>query len=426
MPNFSVLPPFGVGTLAAARGKFGKSVATAPVFIPVMRVFATIRLSLNGETGRKIPLRGKTPTMKFAPVFNTLRLFVLMIAIASICTGFTGCTIVGRTIGEFNNAVHVRQQEWRDLARIREDTREELAKQREVARKEAAERDVQEALIASKRQQLEAQFCQANQEALERRVKSNIRETVESKVAFNVVQGLEVGELEVDMEALKKLIEEREQPPPEALERPREALAKKPCECCDRPCGCKLGLLRRLCPHCRNKPCEAKQSCGGSEALTKEEKCGGPEALTRAEQEPLRRPLRPTEIPLKLPVRLSFGMEQPAMEAARIRREVPGGPPEALKRPPCDGNGAPCDAPGCPVHGSRTGNTQRPAVPPEYQDPPVPVAEPIDSVRQSTPMPPIEGTQVGFFHYPKNGFFWHRPDLESSSETFRPARWWNP
>ena len=48
-------------------------------------------------------------------------------------------------------------------------------------------------------------------------------------------------------------------------------------------------------------------------------------------QEPL---LRPTEIPLKLPVRLTFGMQQPRIEAVRVRREPVMGPPpaEALER----------------------------------------------------------------------------------------------
>ncbi len=358
--------------------------------------------------------------MNSVTILNTLRQFVLLLTILSVGTVHTGCTVAGRYVGEFHDAVQIRRHEWRELSRIREDTREELAKQREEARRVAAERDIQEALVAARRQQLEAELCQARQEALERHVTGQFQESLESKVAFNVVHGLEVGELEVDMEELKRLIEEREQQPPEALEKPPEPLKKKPCECCDRPCGCKVGLVRRLCPHCRLKPCEAHQPCN----VTREEDCGGPEALTRAEQEPLRRPLRPTEIPLKLPVRLSFGMEQPYMEAARIRREIP----EALRKPPeyepCD-NGAPCDEKGCPVHSPHAGGPQRPAVPPEMKDPPVPVADPIDSV-QSLPPTSIDGTRVGFVPFSAGEFFSQRPRPDEPSETFMPARWLSP
>ncbi|MFM7070815.1 MAG: hypothetical protein ACKO38_03345 [Planctomycetota bacterium] len=193
-----------------------------------------------------------------------------------------------------------------DLARIRHDTRDKLADQREETRRIESDRVLEEAKLNAERQQLEAEFCHANQEALKERLRSNIKETVESKVAFNLQQGMEIGELEVDVEELQELLKNREKQPPSP---PEPLRGKPPCECCDQPCGCRPGLLRRLCSHCREKPCEA------------EKKCGGPEALTRLEEQPLRQPLRPTEIPLKLPVRLTFGMQQPSMEQARIRRQ---------------------------------------------------------------------------------------------------------
>lgn len=251
---------------------------------------------------------------------------LLLATAASIFSFLSGCAAINQHLAGLSDAVLIHVQEKRELADIRHDTREALAEQREEARRIAAERTINEAQIAAERERLELEFCQANQEALHRRVKENIRQTVESKVAFNIEHAMEVGELEVDVEALKKVIEQREQeaqitPPP----------VKPSCPCCDRPCGCGQGVIRRHCPRCCHKPCEA------------EKKCGGPEMLTRLEQEAVRRPLRPTEIPMKLPVRLTFGFQQPEMEAARIRRV----PHEAITRPcdRCPGGNCQCDSP---------------------------------------------------------------------------------
>ena len=238
-------------------------------------------------------------------------------ALAAVAAGGSGC----RHVAGAYNATLIRAQEWHDLARIRQDTRDELAAQREEARRVAAQQEVEAARLAAERQRLEAEFCQANQEALQQQVRANVRDVLESKVAFEVEHGLEVGELEVDVEQLQELLKKRQ----EELRRPPQPIRRPPCACCDQPCGCEPGLIRRLCPHCRHKPCEAEQ------------KCGGPEALTQIEQQPLKQPLRPAEIPLKLPVRLTFGVQQPEMEAARIRKQ-----PilqEQLRRPcphPCD------------------------------------------------------------------------------------------
>lgn len=264
---------------------------------------------------------------------RSARLGICSAAIAVIATGGTGCTTVAGWFSGATNAVAVRAKEHQDLAEIRRDTRDELADQREQARKEAAEQEIQAAKLAAERTRLENAICQANQEALQRKVKENLRDKVESKVAFNVEQGLEVGELEVDMKELEAIIEQRKNEPPPSKE-PPEAV-KRPCTCCDAPCGCEPGLLRRLCPKCRNKPCEA------------EKKCGGPEALTRLEQEPMRRPLRPTEIPLKLPVRLTFGMQNPEVEAVRTRKELP---PSITQEPVQRDCVEPCDKGQCPQH----------------------------------------------------------------------------
>ena len=143
---------------------------------------------------------------------------------------------------------------------------------------------------------------------------------------------------------------------------------KQPCPCCDQPCGCEPGLRRRHCPRCRHKECEA------------EEKCGGPEALRKLAQEPLKRPLRPAEIPLKLPVRLTFGMHGPEMEAAKIRRTP--NIPEALTRQ-CDRCGNP--NPGCDCHLKPAGEAMN-RVSPTFPAP-VQTSTPINDNPQAPPKP---------------------------------------
>ncbi len=234
--------------------------------------------------------------------------------------------MVGQRISEMNSAILTHTQEYQELSRIRKDTDRQLAEERAKERRLAAERDIELARIAAERARTEIELCQANQEAQRERLRSNIREVVESKVAFDVRQGLTVGELEVDVDKLKELMAQREQQPQRIAPQPQ----REPCQCCDRPCGCEEGLRRRHCPRCRNKPCEA------------EKKCGGPETLAQLEQQPQRAPLRPAEIPMKLPVYLSFGFQNPAIEGARIRHQPPIGFQPQIEGHPCDHDGKPC------------------------------------------------------------------------------------
>jgi hypothetical protein len=229
-----------------------------------------------------------------------------------ICT--TGCASIGTHLAELCDAIYVRADEAREMSRIRQETREELAALREEERRLAAEQAVAQARLDAQRTQMEMEFCRADQEALRQHVKSNIRDTLESRIGIDVVQGLEVGDLEVDVESLKQVLEQREREP---LTQP----IREPCDCCDKPCGCQPGIIRRLCPQCRHKPCEAEKTCGR-------------DAYEQLARQPIRRPLRPAEIPLKLPVRLTFGMQNPQVEKARIRREPLVREP--FRQGPCD------------------------------------------------------------------------------------------
>jgi hypothetical protein len=289
----------------------------------------------------------------------------------------SGCAGVGQRIEGWCYGLSAWSQEKHDLADIRQDTRVALAEQEQEAMRLAAQRDVEQARLAAERQQLEMEFCRANQEALQRRMKSNVRETVESKVAFNVEQGLEVGELQVDVEELQALLKRREEQPPT----PELPLRKKqPCSCCDAPCGCEPGLIRRNCPRCRHKPCEAEVTCGG------------PEALARLEELPVKRPLRPAEIPMKLPVRLNFGFQQPEMELARVRRvpnvELP------LERGPCNR----CTEPGgqCPYPCAQPAGQSAAGLNPTYDyQQPVPTTTPtVDPSIGPPPVPDAEARRL--------------------------------
>jgi len=297
-----------------------------------------------------------------------------VIAAALLVTCTSGCTVLQR----WGNALFVHVEESHDLARIRHDAIQELSDQVIEERRLAAQREVELARYEAERRQMERDFCLANEQALQERLRSNVRQKLESKVAFNVTQGLEVGELEVDTEKLKELLTEREKQPPTS------PIQEKPkcCPCCDQPCICGSGFLRRFCPHCCQKPCEAEKSCGG------------PEALNELEKQPFRQPLRPAEIPLKLPVYLTFGMQQPLVESARIRQQPVLPPRENVRQPcpyPCtEPSGMPCVTPVNP--GPLPAGSDSPPLPtgwPRFQpkaepnpSAPVPIADPTEQARQ--------------------------------------------
>lgn len=229
-----------------------------------------------------------------------------------IVTSSSGCaTVSQRLAGVFETAsIKTRQQQ--ELASIRQDTRERLSQSTSDVRRAEAQREIELARFDAERRQIEVDICVQKQEDQHEHLKNQLKQSIESQIAFKAEHGLEVGELEVDIEELQKLIdkkkEEQNNPPkpPEDQHGP-----KTPCSCCDRPCGCRPGLIRRLCPHCRNKPCEAERDCGG------------PDKVAELQREPQRQPLRPAEIPLKLPVKLSFGVQQPQLVQTNIKRRPP-------------------------------------------------------------------------------------------------------
>ena len=232
------------------------------------------------------------------------------VAIAVLSVTLSGCMGFPLTLSGGLEAMAIRRAERAQLRQLRAETREQLSEERIDARRLQSERSLQLAREELATQQYEAEFCLANQEALREHVESQFQEQVRSRVQFDVTQGLEVGELEVNLEELKKLIEQREKEQEQQQQLPQ--LPQEPsCACEEKVCGCQPGLVKKNCPKCR------KLSCG----CPKEPDCGGPEALRQALQQQVRRPLKPTEIPMMLPVRLTFGMRNPEVAETRITRE---------------------------------------------------------------------------------------------------------
>lgn len=297
-----------------------------------------------------------------APRITTISLVVL-IQVTTL-----GCVSVGERLRTCYEAVLIRVDTRDKLADIREETREQLADTRAETMQVEAERERQRLAMEMQQKQLEMEFCQANREELQDQVQRQIQENIRSKIAFNVTHGLDVGELEVDLPELEKLIEDRKKPPP-----PRQPF-REDCGCEKQECGCEPGLQRRHCHRCRHRPCPCR----------KELDCGGPEAYRQALREPERQALRPAEIPMKLPVRLSFGMESPQVEETRIRRQPVLGPPrEPYRDVPCDRPDCDkCKAGHCPIP---SGEAIQPPTPIVDEARLWPQAEPPAQVASSTP-----------------------------------------
>ncbi len=257
---------------------------------------------------------------------RSAKVYTIVLFLSTV--SMTGCA----TVGNMYETALMHMQKRNDLAGIRQDTREELAEQRKEAAQLAAERDLQAAKIDAEQKQMEMEFCKMNREAQRQALKRQVQDTLQSKVAFNVTQGIEVGELEVDVDALQELLKQREQQRQD--DGPPRVPQRSDCGCDFKECGCAAGRQKRFCFDCRHKSCSSCQKGGKPD----EDDCGGPAAMRQAMHAP-RKPLRPAEIPMKLPVKLSFGMENPEVEEARIRRQPitgPGIPREAQVGGPCD------------------------------------------------------------------------------------------
>jgi hypothetical protein len=282
---------------------------------------------------------------------------IVLFTAAVTCTLSTGCMHLSQLVSNVHRSAAIRMENHRELSKLKLETNADLAAEKQEAKQLAAERERQQLRASLAQQKLEMQFCQLNQQAQ----RARIRDDVHSKVAFNVVQGLEVGELEVDVEQLQQLLDQRKQEQQNVTMSPQiGGPTQKSCVCDSRHCGCYPGRLKRDCSACAQKACDCP----------KQNDCGGPAALQTAMQQGPR-PLKPTEIPLKLPVRLTFGMQNPRVEQTQI---MPGLPYSPQMGPPVEQQQQ--------QKGPYYGPTQKDAHVSQADAPPVPVATPI-------PVPPV-------------------------------------
>ena len=169
----------------------------------------------------------------------------------------------------------------------------------------AAEREEEIAELETRRQALKAE-----QELHRENLRNQTQESLQSKLSLNFDQSVRVGQLQVNTEQLKALIDQRE--------KDHQALSKFYDEMEER--------RRELLLQQNRKKLEEALSRGDAKAAEQAlADCSQPrpEALRPAQalKQPLQRPILPTEIPLMLPVTLAVGMENASITETRVRRQ---------------------------------------------------------------------------------------------------------
>lgn len=203
-----------------------------------------------------------------------------------------------------------------------------------------------EALLAE--QQLLRELCKREHEAdlacqdAEARMKLKAREPryqekLKSQLELTVGQAIQVGQLQVDAEKLKKLMGDRDKEHQLLLSAWKELEDQRRAD------------LRREKLKEASEALQDGDECAARAALRS---CAAPliEKLKdrAALREPLKQPILPTEIPLMLPVNLVVEMDNPTIEKSEIQR-IPLRQPEALREcQPEDGRESLKDGDCCP------------------------------------------------------------------------------
>ncbi len=311
-----------------------------------------------------------------------LRTFTIVLALAVLSTS-SGCSTLVSLLAGATQRMETWQKDRAEFREAEQETRQEFREVEREALKAQREAELQERqlLVAS-----EKACIDSRREAL----REQFRESVRSKVTFDVDHHLRVGQLQVDADKLKKLLEEKDK---EHLERQkfidelnkeaeaayreelrtysREKLrARLQAPVCGREefrdkCDCACGTCagKGGCDDCGKDACSCgkhhkKSHCDECKKKWHRhhckhcDKCGGPgrEPLQQLPKAPVRQevkqPLLATEIPLMLPVSIELGMEQPKLEGAEVRKQPLvdlGAPREPFRDAPCDA----CGQKGC-------------------------------------------------------------------------------
>lgn len=303
--------------------------------------------------------------------------------VAAVLLGSTGCT---SAIAHVNRTTE-RLLHWQN-------ERQEYREIEHQARMEALDAEQQSAAAAAAKaqnKQFAAQVsCEANTQRQTEALREQVQETVRSRIGLDVDQQFQIGQLQVDTEKLKKLLDERKKLEDEQkklvdeankqlqdkykadlkeyINRPRlqakacepepEVVVCPPQSCCCKPgcgpCGpCQVAA-------CEPGPCCCKPNLGPCPSCVKKKKKKGPcetevpPIPTAPLQDVAKAPLLATDVPFMLPVTLSLGMNNPRIEDTRVRREPlmdiaprpvreplrenlvgPGGPCGSCQHSPC-------------------------------------------------------------------------------------------
>lgn len=285
---------------------------------------------------------------------------VLMAMVGCLVMSNLGCVVV-RRVGAF---IETRKEMCATRADIY-DAKTDLCVEQQKLQQDACAAQAQMELEKCRAQfQQELAEMRAGMELQKEEVRGQFRERLRSNLALNLDQHVEVGQLQVNTEQLKQLIEERDKEHKDAsqlyerLEDSRRAKLRENM----------LEAARQALDAGDPEKCRTiMQSCACGNYLPLNGDCSQPiqQKLTQREamKEPVKQPILPTEIPLMLPIKISVGMDSPSIQNARVQQLRVREPMKECQ--PCDQ----CSAynPKCPTCNSvaKAALSPIPPIPPE-------------------------------------------------------------
>lgn len=241
-------------------------------------------------------------------------------------TSGTGCATTAQYMSHWAESADARTKQRAEFRDIEQEARKMALESERAARMAELEKD---------------------RECLQRKTEESVR----SKLAFNVDQKFDVGQLQVNQDELERLMDRRKKEHEELSKLTQELNDKARREYIQQ---LKDNLQSQGAPPAR-APLVEEEKCGCNQEVcvcarprrelfrAPERSCQYPEPLMAAKppkfREPVKQPILPTEIPLYLPIRLGVSMENPTVQDSRIRRlplETAQDNPRENFRGPCN------------------------------------------------------------------------------------------
>jgi hypothetical protein len=213
-----------------------------------------------------------------------------------------------------------------------------LAQQMHIEETRAIKEQLQaqrSALKAEQQRELAQLSYEAERE--ECQVRSQMDESVRTKVELDFDQRYQLGQLQVNMDEMRRLLDEREADYQHQL----DAYTQVPQVSRGPTCSCPAPL----CAAPYDCPCER---CGRRVVAQTEPDCAGVRPFREAPQRPQRQPITAMELPLMVPVQLEIGVTNAYVDSSEVRRlPYEEAPPQASREPCVRCLPAPpsCDAP---------------------------------------------------------------------------------